>query len=783
MIIFFCDRKLPKQHSSSLQLCSVDSDEESQSVMPVTNERCMYKYSPWNLDDELMASTSAGAIKMICPMHSNVSDEKVNVDDFFSRGVSIKILRDILEEWNKLPSKKRFNGKGSMTNGEKLVKYIIKEKCDDLECSYVELLSRENSYRDAIGVCNVFISHAWMYDFKDLMSAIEEFEAEHENMKLYYFLDFLAVNQFNPRPELDKVPDMVSRCKYFLLVLLPWNNPIPLTRMWCIYEIACALHVKKMPEMIVSMPKKQEKLFEKKLMSGDDGSKDIIEVFKKLDSRNAEASREADKRDISKKIKDEMGGFDRVDQKVGDCLRCWLLKVVDKINKDWPSEKKVSEERGNFLILAGGFLTLQGKHQQALDMWKECVNLRRASKDDNSDAVLIAKSNLAVAYDNLGMHGRALALRKELVMVKEGILGANDPSTLEMKDSLAVSYDNVKKYNMALTLKMKVLRIREQLHGKEHSSVLISKNNIAFSLRFLGRHEEVYTLNKEVYECFRKQCGPQDPNTLLAASNLANSYTHLGNHEDALEKYEEVYMGYAKIKGGDHEYTLDSLSNLIATCRKLAKFKEAKHWAEQGRKSAEKRFGSNHRRAMEFIETIDYCSEMLKDEENIAKLQAIVKREVEAKSPESVTVKAILSYEKKLQGEKPEKRVNVPPGGMEISKFLQLCDPKIGGNMKFYWVETGRRQKLERIPHQKATVWIKSMLSCNIIQTYLPKVGKKYQSVDICLPSEGITKKELIRKIDRNLDSRLYKIENRSKQSVKVVMPGTSVLWLKKVGK
>jgi len=787
------------RQDSSESVFNFRASKDSQSDMlpmenPNSNARCLSDVpssppvnlsKPQSLSNEHGSFTSVGASKMMGSIRFNNGNEKINVDNFFFRGVSIKILREVLEEWNKVPVKKSFSGGRQMSNGEKMIECIVKERCADLKCSYVELLGRDNSYQDDIGECNVFISHAWKYDFKDLMSAVEEFESEHQNVKLYYFLDLLAVNQFNPLSDLNNLQDMVSRCEYFLLVLLPWNKPLPLTRMWCIFEIACALSKQKrsMPEMIVSMPKKQEKLFENKLMSGDDGSKDIIEVFKNLDSSNAEASRLEDKRDISKKITEDMGGFERVDQRVGGCLRFWLLKVVDKTNKNWPSEKRISEERANFLLLAGGFLTFQGKHQEALDMWTECLELRRTSKKDNSDPVVVVKSNLAVAYDNLGMHGSALTLRKELVLVKESVLGQKDPSTLEMKDSLAVSYDNVKKYSMALKLKREVLSIREQLYGKEHNSVLNSKNNIAFSLRQLGFHEEVHNINQEVYEIRLKQNGPQDPNTLLAASNLASSYNYLGKHEKALRKYKEVYMGYAKIMGPDSEDTFDSLSNLIASCRKLAKFKEAKRYAEQGSEWAEKRFGSNHRRVKEFIETIDYCSEMLKDEENVAKLQETAKREAEANSPESVNVKAILSYQKKLQGVKPEKRINVPPEGIELSDFLILCDPKIKGNLKMYWVENGSRQKLRRIPHKKATVWVKSMLSCNIIQTYLPKVRTKYQSVDICLRSEGSTKEELIQQVDENLDPSLYEIENRSRQSVKFVMPGTTVLWLHKINR
>merc|ERR1712087_336399 len=103
--------------------------------------------------------------------------------------------------------------------------------------------------------------------------------------------------------------------------------------------------------------------------------------------------------------------------------------------------------------------------------------LRRASKDDKSEAVLIAMNNLAVAYDNLGKYDLAMDIKKELVLVKEAVCGPNHPSTLEVKDSLAVSYDQMNKHKEALALKRQVLQIREQLHGKEDNSVLASKNN------------------------------------------------------------------------------------------------------------------------------------------------------------------------------------------------------------------------------------------------------------------------------------------------------------------
>jgi len=702
------------------------------------------------------------------------------IADIFHRGVSIKILRDLKKEWNLIRKKvvtKRSYSRPDATreasNGEKVVELIVKEKCGDVESSYVELLNNEIPYKDAIGECNVFISHAWQYDFGDLMSAIEDFERDNSNKeKFYYFLDFIAVNQFKPDADLKNLQNLVYRCKYFLLVLLPWQEPIPLTRMWCIYEIATALRCKKRP--IVGMPRKEEELLKEELMRGENANA-IVEVFKKLDSENAKVSFEADRKMIAEYINSNLGGFEKVDEEVGACLRSWVVGKLLKIHQDWPRENMKSKDRGNFLILAGRFLDFQGEYSSAVKMYKECIKLRRESKDDKSDAVLIAMNNLAVAYDNLGKHDMAMVIRKELVLVKEAVCGPNHPSTLELKDSLAVSYDHMNRHREALVLKRQVLRIREQLHGKEHNSVLNSKNNIAFSLRFLGNHDEVLSLNMEIYNIRRKKLGEWDPLTILAAFNLATSYTRLGQHKNALEKYREAYRGNAKIAGVDNDYTIQALCGIITSLKHLAEFKEAKKLAEQGRALV----GPNHDRTKEFVEAIKYFNQMVDNQD--VRSQRLVEIEAGAKSADSVTVKAILSYKPKILGEQPQERVYVPPGGMEVTEYLRLCDRDIEGNMQYYYVENGKREKLKRIPHQAATVWVKSTLSCNIIQTYLPKVRGKWPTVNVWLPKEGISKKDLISKIDKRFDAQLYKLENKCCEPIDVVMPGTSVLWMQRL--
>jgi len=169
--------------------------------------------------------------------------------------------------------------------------------------------------------------------------------------------------------------------------------------------------------------------------------------------------------------------------------------------------------------------------------------------------------------------------------------------------------------------------------------------------------------------------------------------------------------------------------------------------------------------------------------DKIAILKRSAKLESELKTPNNVTVKVILPnnlYQTKFQLVKPSMKVNIPMGGMELSKFLKFCIPNIEENQQLFWVEDKKKNMLEHISHRESTVWVKSKNTCRIIQTYLPQKNGKWQSIDIFLPKEGIAKEKLILWIDQGLDPNLYQLEKKNRETVKIAMPGTNKLWIRK---
>ncbi len=86
------------------------------------------------------------------------------------------------------------------------------------------------------------MSHAWAYPFVDLLAALEA--RPEEGTPPYYWLDMLTCNQHAPLADVpsdwwsNAFRDSVASIGLTVLILQPWNAPMPLTRSWCLVRAA-----------------------------------------------------------------------------------------------------------------------------------------------------------------------------------------------------------------------------------------------------------------------------------------------------------------------------------------------------------------------------------------------------------------------------------------------------------------------------------------------------------------------------------------------------------------
>ena len=89
-----------------------------------------------------------------------------------------------------------------------------------------------------------FVSHAWKYKFLDLVKALEAFFADKGGVVIIW-LDLFSTSQhstFSKPPEWwqQTFVTAIGRMGQMVMVMTPWDNPICLTRAWCLIELfAC----------------------------------------------------------------------------------------------------------------------------------------------------------------------------------------------------------------------------------------------------------------------------------------------------------------------------------------------------------------------------------------------------------------------------------------------------------------------------------------------------------------------------------------------------------------
>ncbi len=120
---------------------------------------------------------------------------------------------------------------------------VIKPFTKPYNLSLCEILRQ--SKHPSIGPATVFISHAWLSSFTSLVTALEN----HFTAKLdtFVWIDIFSLNQNSleaqAAPEgggeewLNSMGDMIKRIGHTVSVLVRFQDPIPLRRTWCLWEM------------------------------------------------------------------------------------------------------------------------------------------------------------------------------------------------------------------------------------------------------------------------------------------------------------------------------------------------------------------------------------------------------------------------------------------------------------------------------------------------------------------------------------------------------------------
>ncbi|KAG8471001.1 hypothetical protein KFE25_009422 [Diacronema lutheri] len=111
--------------------------------------------------------------------------------------------------------------------------------------SYAELVvgSTASDGSAAAAEATLFVSHAQSCSFDKLVDALEEHltNAKLQRGDTFFWLDMMSIRQSDVASDVQRIGDVIAHIGQVALVLDPWDRPLCLTRVWCLFEIAqCA---------------------------------------------------------------------------------------------------------------------------------------------------------------------------------------------------------------------------------------------------------------------------------------------------------------------------------------------------------------------------------------------------------------------------------------------------------------------------------------------------------------------------------------------------------------
>ena len=327
--------------------------------------------------------------------------------------------------------------------------------------------------------------------------------------------------------------DAVAQIGHTVLVLAPWDNPIPLTRAWCLWEVYSAMEAGATLEVVVSKTE-IEKLRYCVLARG---SKAVTDVMLDIDGEKAQCFVQADREQIFAAIRVMEGGFHSLNVNVRAHLRAWVLKAVRGLCAD-PGWTDDDGQRARMFNQAGSVLRANGDLHGAVEHMQQALAIREASADPEPRKIATLYNNIGQVFKEQGDYTGALARFETGLALQEAELEPGHPS-------IAISHNNIGMVLLAqgdfagaLLRHEASLRMREATLEPGHPDIARSHNNIGQVLAEQGDCVGALPCLEMGWRMREAALDPGHPDIATSHANIGRALEGLSDHAGALTQYE-----------------------------------------------------------------------------------------------------------------------------------------------------------------------------------------------------------------------------------------------------
>jgi tetratricopeptide (TPR) repeat protein len=484
---------------------------------------------------------------------------------------------------------------------------------------------------------NWFISHAWSYQFLDVMEAVSlfmenEYPDQDKREEIIIWFDMFSNSQHST----DKRPfrwwsevfmNAVKKLRNVLMILHPWDEPVTLTRAWCTFEIlACEL---TKSTFRVSMNKAETERFTS-MITKESGIASFHKMLSKVNSMNSKAYMDKDRLAIHNAVENMLtGGFITLDSMVLRVFEKWMLgnlrtqltkqsdpvsicelqmciarllhiqgHLSDALATLLPCHTSINDQSGalwmRLMSLEGSVNRSMGRYEQAEQLFQQCLDIKNRVYGPDHPDTLSSVEEVAIVFQYQGRYEAAEPLLQRVLDTRTNALGPDHSDTLSSVNNLAALHQHQGKYDAAGPLYQRVLKARTDSLGAEHPDTLNCANNLAALYQRQGKYTAAEPLFKQTLDTCARILGPEHPDTLISVNNLAALFQDQGNYEAAEPLFRRVVDASSRTLGCDHPNTLKNVGNLAVLYRLQGKYEAAKPLFEGVLEARTRVLGSEH---------------------------------------------------------------------------------------------------------------------------------------------------------------------------------------------
>lgn len=414
-------------------------------------------------------------------------------------------------------------------------------------CALIDVVSP-----DDVGPASWFISHAWSHSWKDTVSAVEAAGVgPHDKV----WIDVCCNNQHKAETRpfewwTTTFQRSIKGSGKTLLVLTPWDEPVALSRSWCLFEIYSTITTGG--TLHCSTPEQDEDRFMGTLMSTN--LDHISESLGRISLEHAQASSRADQESIWSAV-ELTSTVHHLDEVVLGAVRHWLLDAGRRALTKRPKDSALMNSLGRLLRDLG-------EYDQAGDMMAASLALRTKQLGKRHELRLLSAMNLANVRRDQGRLSEAEKLYRMAYKGFRQRLGHAHENTLLAEANLANALADQGKLAAAEALYRRAWRHQRRVWGDDHEYTVLSLNNLAVTLTDSGRPKAAVRLLQRAHHVLERRIGPRHRHTLGVMENIASALAAQGKFDAAEEVARQVLQGRRATLGPSHRDTLRALGNI-----------------------------------------------------------------------------------------------------------------------------------------------------------------------------------------------------------------------------